>query len=334
MSENNKCKAVGWATLGVANAITLTKLGWILYSKRYIDHNAKLNVILKAEQHIFESRTAGKINFYVNPDGNQDPVLLIHGLHLYAGIYEMQPIFDAFSTLGPMYAIDLPGFGRSEKTDRPYRPSMYAAAILEFVKGQIGKPCHVVCMGNASEFAAMAAVNEPEWFKSVIMINPSGLQMPSSYSLASKNRLDKVRDALLSLLKIPLWSLPLYDLLASRTHIASYYHNLFRFQTPGELIDLAYTSTHQHGAHFAPIVFLSGKLNVADVRERFYEKLNVPVLAVYDNEPGKSFDMLPQMVHNHKNWQAFRSKNTKGMPHFENTGELFRQFDLFWKKNV
>jgi hypothetical protein len=75
-------------------------------------------------------------------------------------------------------------------------------------------------------------------------------------------------------------------------------------------------------------------LKVPGVRERFYEKLTVPTLAVYDNEPGRSFDMLPQMVRENENWQAFRSRNTKGMPHFEKPGELFRQFDLFWEKHA
>jgi len=43
--------------------------------------------------------------------------------------------------------------------------------------------------------------------------------------------------------------------------------------------------------------------------------------------------MLPQLVREKANWTALRSRNTKGMPHFERTGELFRQFDLFWKEH-
>jgi pimeloyl-ACP methyl ester carboxylesterase len=334
MNKDKKSNGVSWGALSLVTALTAAKLGWILYSKRYIDHNAKLNIILDAEQHTFDSHTAGKINFFVNPDGNRTPVLLVHGLHLYAGLHDMLPIFDSFRTVCPIYAIDLPGFGRSQKSDRPYRPSMYAAAISDFIKGQIGKPCHVVCLGNASEYVSMAAVNQPELFKSIIMINPSGLQMPSPTSLKGASRMEKLQDIFLSWLKVPLWSLPLYDIIASRPRIASYYHERFCYQTSGELIDLAYTSTHQAGAHFAPMVLLSGKLKVPGVRERFYEKLTVPTLAVYDNEPGRSFDMLPQMVRENENWQAFRSRNTKGMPHFEKPGELFRQFDLFWEKHA
>ena len=68
------------------------------------------------------------------------------------------------------------------------------------------------------------------------------------------------------------------------------------------------------------------------MREKYYEKLTLPVFVVYDNEEGISFDMLPQLLNEKTNWKTFHSRNTRGMPHFERSGELFRQFDLFWKK--
>ena len=104
MNKDKKSNGVSWGALSLVTALTAAKLGWILYSKRYIDHNAKLNIILDAEQHTFDSHTAGKINFFVNPDGNRTPVLLVHGLHLYAGLHDMLPIFDSFRTVCPIYA--------------------------------------------------------------------------------------------------------------------------------------------------------------------------------------------------------------------------------------
>lgn len=333
MSEEKPSTKAGWSAFSVLTALAAIKLGWILYSKRYIDHNAKLNIILDGEQHTFDSPKAGKIHYYVNPRGKGAPILLVHGLHLYAGLHDMLPIFDAFRMATPIYAIDLPGFGRSEKSDRPYRASLYEAAVLELMKEQIGQACHVVCLDNASEFVSMAAVNEPEWFKSIVMINPTGLRMPGASTLKGTDRWEKVKDLFLSWLKVPLWSLPIFDLFASRASVANFYRKRFVYDTPSDLIDLAYTSAHQQGAHFAPSVLLSGKLQVQEVRERYYEKLGVPVLAVYDNDPSKRFDMLPQLVRENRNWKAYRSRTTRGMPHFEKTGELFRVFDVFWKAN-
>lgn len=326
-------KSGGLTLMGVLTALGLAKAGWILYSKRYIDHHAKVNLILDAEHHTYHSPTAGAINYYVNGQGNQTPLLLIHGLHLYAGLHDVLPILEAFRTSRPIYAIDLPGFGGSEKTDRPYRPAMFQEAISDFIKNQIGQPCHVLTLGNASSFASMAAVTDPEWIRSLVMINPRGFEMPHTTTLKGQNYRDRLLDLFLSYLKIPLWSLPIYDLLASRAKITTFYQKRFSYSAPGDLIEVAYTSAHQAGVHFAPIVLLSGKFNVPDLREKYYEKLTHPVYVVYDNEPGVSFDMLPQLVHEKSNWGAFRSRNTRGMPHFERSGEIFRQFDMFWKKH-
>jgi len=331
--DKKASKSGGMTLMGVLLALGLAKTGWILYSKRYIDHHAKLNLILDAEHHTYQSPTAGAINFFVHGQGKQTPLLLIHGLHPFAGLHDVLPIFEAFRTSRPIYAIDLPGFGGSEKTDRPYRPAMFQEAISDFIKNQIGQPCHVLTLGNASMFASMAAVAEPEWIRTLVMINPKGFEMPHPTTLKAQDYRDRAMDLFLSYLKIPLWSLPIYDFLASRAKIASFYHKRFSYSAPGDLIELAYTSAHQTGAHFAPIVLLSGKLNVPEVREKYYEKLTQPVYVVYDNEPGANFDMLPQLVHEKANWLTFRSRNTKGLPHFERTGELFRQFDMFWKKH-
>lgn len=333
MCKEKSGEKAGWSLFGIATALAAVKVGWILYSKRYIDHNAKLKIILDAEQKTYASETAGKINYFTNSKRKGTPILLVHGLHLYAGLHDMLPVFEAFRNAAPVYAIDLPGFGRSEKGDRPYRVSMYEAAILDFIKNEIGEACHVLCLGNASEYVAMAAAQDERWFRSITMINPTGFHMPGTSTLQGIDRMERMRDLLLSWLKVPLWSLPVYDLFASRARITSFYHKRFAYSSPAELIDLAYTSSHQPGAHFAPIVLMSGKLNVDNVRERFYEKLTVPVLAVYDNDPVTSFDMLPQLVNEHKNWRAFRSRNTKGMPHFEKPGVLFRELDLFWERS-
>ncbi len=56
-------------------------------------------------------------------------------------------------------------------------------------------------------------------------------------------------------------------------------------------------------------------------------------LCSYDNETGAHFDMLPQLVREKPIVRPCAAGNPKGMPHFNRTGELFRQFDLFWKEH-
>ena len=76
-------KAAGWSLGSLAVLALALKAGWVVYSKRYIDHHAKVNLLLEAEHHTFESDTVGKINYYESKvESKQTPILLVHGVHL------------------------------------------------------------------------------------------------------------------------------------------------------------------------------------------------------------------------------------------------------------
>lgn len=327
-------QTAGWSLGSLAALALAFKAGWVIYSKKYIDHHAKVSLMLEAEHHTFESDTVGKIKYYESKvETKQTPILLVHGIHLYAGGHDMVPVFEAFSTYRKVYLIDLPGFGSSEKTDRPYRPGLYQAAISEFIRDQIGQPVHVVVMGQSAEFVALADEQDPDLIKSIVMIDPSGMQMPGTGHISERKWWEQFQNLALTYLKAPLWSLPFYDLLASRTAVLSYYRKRFTYTAPSDLVDLAYTSAHQPGAHFAPILYYCGKLSVQDVRIKYYEKITKPVLVVFDNDPVRKFDMLPMLLREKSNWKAVRSRDTRGMPHFENPGETFRSIETFWKQH-
>lgn len=326
-------KAAGWSLGSLAALALALKVGWIVYSKKYIDHHAKVNLTLEAEHHTFESETVGKIKYYESKvESKQTPILLVHGIHLFAGGHDMVPVFEAFSAYRKVYLLDLPGFGGSEKSDRPYRPWLFQAAISDFIRDGIGQPVHLVVMGQSAEYAAIAEEQDESLFKSIVMINPSGMQMPRTGHISESQWWEQFQSLALTFLKVPLWSLPFYDMLASRSCVLDYYRKRFTYTPPSDLLDLAYTSAHQAGAHFAPILHYCGKLAVPDVRLRFYEKITKPVLVVYDNDPLFKFDMLPVLVREHPNWQTVRSSRTRGMPHFENQGETFRNLETFWKQ--
>ena len=322
-----------WGLGGVAAFAALLKAGWIFYSRRYIDHHAKLKGVLCADQDTFVSDTAGKVNYFFVKNGQQRPILLIHNVHMTAGLHELAPIFEAFRTHRPVYAMDLPGFGASDRTDRPYRPSLFQSTIVEFIREKIGVSCDVITMGLSSEFVAMAARENPEWIHSIIMINPTGFNMPASSSNVQGQPSFAVKNLLYTILAVPLWSLPIFDLFSSRPAIVRYYQKRFEYALPPELADIAYNAAHQPGAHFAPMVYLSGKLSTPSVREKVYRPLNVPVLVLLDNESTLKFDMLPSLVRENPNWSTVKVRQSRGMPHFDRPGETFRVMDEFWKKH-
>ncbi|HNW95283.1 MAG TPA: alpha/beta fold hydrolase [Anaerolineaceae bacterium] len=333
MKEKRKKKR-GFLPRGISGLVTagvLTSAAWILYSRRYIDHHARVKGVLEAEQGSFEAPTAGKLHFTADTRSSGRPLVILHGIHAAAGSHDIAPIFNAFRSQRPVYALDLPGFGGSERSDRPYRPSMYQAALTEFIREQVGEPADVIAQGLSAEFAALAAQANPGLIRSLILLSPTGFEMPQVGSLSEKIGKANPADLLYTLLAVPLWSLPLFDILSSRPRLSLYYRQRFEADVPEELVSIAYASAHQPGAHFAPMVFASGRLSVRDVREKVYDTLTQAVLVVYDSEPGRSFAMLLPTARAHANWSVRRIRQSRGMPHFDRPGEFFHVLEDFLK---
>ncbi len=63
-----------------------------------------------------------------------------------------------------MFALDLPGCGFSGRSSREYTPRLFEDAILDLLTTQVGEPADVIALSLGAEFAARAAVTEPERF--------------------------------------------------------------------------------------------------------------------------------------------------------------------------
>ncbi len=67
------------------------------------------------------------------------------------------------------------------------------------------------------------------------------------------------------------------------------------------------------------------------MRRDVYEKLTVPTLALYDQDPYVSFETLPDLLQRRPNWQALRIAPTRGLPHFERLADTRAALERFWK---
>lgn len=335
MTKDKHKNRYGWAW-GLGSVITFALsagAAWILYSKHYIDHHARLRLVWDAEQGRFSSEQAGEINYYVYQRSEKRPLLILHDLHNAGGVHDISPMLEAFSSKRACYAMDLPGFGNSEKSDRPYRPSLYKEAIRSFISQKIGQTTDTLAFGLSCEFAAMLVSENPHLVNSLVMINPSGFQMPTATIVGEHENLETVRNWAYSMSRVPLWNLPLHDACASRVAIHRYYRQRFAYSNPGELVDLAYASAHQPGSNFAATALRSGQLSTPDIREKAYDDLQLPVLVLYDSVPGRSYDMLPQHIRSHNNWKALRLRQSCGMPQWEARAELNRLLEDFWDQH-
>jgi pimeloyl-ACP methyl ester carboxylesterase len=317
----------------IVGALLSAAGGWILYSRYGINHQVVLPDALTADRESSVSTRVGMVSYYVDrkaPEGTR-PLVLIHSVNAAASSYEVKPLFNAFRGSRPVFAIDLPGFGFSERSKRIYSSQLYQDTILEFLAGIVGGPADVVALSLCGEFAARAAQVRPDLFHSLSMISPTGLSGSTMNRRSNRPGNISLGNLVHPFLSFRLWALPLFDAISTRTSIEYFLQKSFVGHiTPG-FIEYAYASAHQSGAEYAPLYFLTGKLFTPHVCERVYEQLRIPVLALYDQDAYTSFDALPDLLLKNPNWQAIRLVPNKGLPQFERTADTVEVLEGFWQ---
>lgn len=296
-------------------------LGWAAYMRRYVRHNLPLTAALDGDLRWFDTN-AGRVAYYEsgNPSNKKNaPLVLVHSINAAASAYEMKPLFDHYAPGRRVYALDLPGYGFSDRADRAYSPELFAEVILDFIKHQLkGEAADVVALSLGCEFVALAASARPKFFRSLTLISPTGLGQTANRA--------RGRDDLLRLYRNPAWSQILYDTIASRPSIR-YFLQLSRItQVEDELVDYDYLTSHQPGAKFAPFYFLAGKLftrNMANI----YKSLSMPVLMAYANDWATTYDKLGALKKNANILLRDFSGGSKGLIQYDNLPGLTAAMD-------
>jgi pimeloyl-ACP methyl ester carboxylesterase len=258
------------------------------------------------------------------------PLVLLHSINAAGSSYEMRPLFAHYADHRPVFALDLPGFGFSERSPRVYSPELYQAAILDFLDTQVGEPADVVALSLSCEFAARAALAAPARFHSLTFISPTGFTAREEMRASQRAGTGQTGNMLYRLFAFPLWAQAFYDLIATRTSIHYFLAQSFEGEVDPGLEEYAYVTSHQPGARFAPLYFVSGKLFSRNVKVTVYDRLTLPVLVLYDRDPFVRFDRLPETLAQHTNWRGQRLIPTKGLPHFEQPEPTLQALDRFW----
>jgi len=298
-------------------------VAWLLYSRFRINHRVHLSAALPAERKTLISPSAGHLIYYRDNHAAGTPLVLLHSINAAASSYELRPLFQHYRAARPVYALDLPGFGFSERANVRYTPRLYTQAIADFLAAEVGQPADVIALSLTSEFAARAAVENPSLFRSLTMISPTGLSTKQEAMSGGHSLLRRM-------LLFPVWSQALFDLLATQESIHAFLERSFVGEVDKVLDSYAYETTHQPGARYAPFAFVSGCLFSPDIRTAVYDKLTIPVCVLYDEDPYVSFERLPDLLTSHPNWHAERLIPTRGLPHFEKLDETASDLDRFW----
>ncbi|MFK8041998.1 alpha/beta fold hydrolase [Congregibacter sp.] len=243
-------------------------------------------------------------------DGAGRPLLLLHSMNAAASAYEVKPFFDDMTLEVPLYAPDLPGFGRSERRDCVYSPEFYAGVVIDIVKAMDLGPVDVLALSTTSEFVARAALEAPELFHSLTLVSPTGFMRRRSSRSSAAERVHGV-------LRLPFLGAGLFRILRTKPSIRFFLDKAFAGGAPEAMVDYACASAAQPGASYAPFYFLSTQFFAPDAVGELYEPLQQPVLVLYDKDPNIGFDYLDKVALGRDNWRLHRIPNTLGLPHFE-----------------
>jgi len=297
---------------------------WLAYSALFVNHNMPLPDAIGAQRHRFPSASGGWVSWYGEEASEGRPLVLVHSVGITASAYEMRPLFERFRGERPVYAIDLPGFGFSERIDRVYFPELYAETLVEWIESYLpgsAQPVDLIASALSCEFVAIAASARPELFRSLAFVSPTGFE-------AAERR--AASEQALRLSSVPVWSQGYYDLLTTRAGIRHALKKRFVRGPDEALVHYSYQTAHQPGARFAPLQFLSGHLFTQRVRE-FYAALDQPLLVIANEDEDLSLELLPEFVAQRSNWRTENVADAKSMPHFENITDTLRVIGDFWQ---
>jgi pimeloyl-ACP methyl ester carboxylesterase len=288
-----------------------------------VPHQAALPEAVDARRRNLETARSGRISYYDDVSAAGKPLVLVHSVNAAPSAFEMRPLFEHFRHRRPVYAPDLPGFGFSERQDRPYSPELFADALTQLLTEVVRGPADLVAFSLGAEFAARTALRLADQVESLVLISPTGLGKRPLPTAETGRRVHKA-------LSLPVLSQGLYELLTTRVSIRYFLGQAFVGKTPPELIDYAYATSHQPGARHAPLYFLSMQLFTPNAYDELYARLELPVLALYDRDPNITFERLPELVSARRNWRAERIGPSLGLPHWEKTAETIAAMERFW----
>jgi len=263
--------------------------------------------------------------------GTGAPLLLIHSVNAVASAAEVRPLFDHYQANRCVYALDLPGYGLSDRRDQAYTVGVMTDAIVAAARWiqarHGGSALDAVAVSLSSEFLARAVVGNPGLFKSLTLISPTGFQ--GGQELREAAGQTRYKPALDKFLRGPGWGGFLFRQLTRPAVIRYFLERTWG----GKQIDeplWAYNclTARQPNAECAPLAFLSGILFSTDIHT-VYGRLTLPVLVVHGTRGDFTDYKNLNIVSSQPNWQV-QVLQTGAMPYFEEPQAYFARQDAFW----
>jgi pimeloyl-ACP methyl ester carboxylesterase len=263
---------------------------------------------------------AGRLNIYESGSGR--PLLLIHSINAAGSAAEMRPLHAHYAPNRRVFCLELPGFGMSERSDRPYMPRLMTDAVLaagaEIRTRTGGEPIDALALSLSCEFRSLA------------LVSPTGFSGRRDLRRQPETTLGK--PWLYRLLRgpdsKPGWRLRVYGWLTRPAVIRYFLRRTWGSRAIDEgLWRYDIETAGQPGAEFAPLYFLSGHLFSADLHT-LYERLTHPIFMSHGVRGDFTNYRLEGMIANRANCRL-RVYQTGALPYFEVPDLFCSDYDSF-----
>jgi pimeloyl-ACP methyl ester carboxylesterase len=260
------------------------------------------------------------------------PLLLVHSINASASAAEMRPLFESYGARRPTLAVDLPGFGTSQRGPLAYSPKMMVESVLRAAHylRDIGftQPIDAMGLSLSCEFVAMAALEQPTWFRSVALVSPTGLESGrDEYYEPGKT---KEHALLRRFLASPLGE-PLYRLLTTPASMRWFLERSWGSPViDEELLEYEHLTARHPGARYAPAAFIAGALFTQGIATQ-YAKL-APAVWLAHGVRGEFTDFGGLLrIGPPKNW-SWETFGTGAMPQLEAPRLFMSRYDSFLER--
>ncbi|HLH62043.1 MAG TPA: alpha/beta fold hydrolase [Ktedonobacteraceae bacterium] len=262
-------------TAGLVVGGTLGALS--VFNKITESQAGELDTVLKGEERRYPWKY-GDVFYQVRGNREAKPLLLIHGFGPGASSFEWRKNVDALSEQYRVYALDLLGFGLSDRPSIDYSAETFTDLIGDFLREVIARPTVVVAHGLTCAYVVANAYRRPQLFERLVLVSPPTTILEESLP-------ELLPGMLKYALRTPVIGQSLYNILTSRRAIEGYFDRQ-GYHNPGlitdELVEYIYSSAHQSNSRFPAASLLSGNLHM-DVYEPL-ARLQMPVMAIWGRE--------------------------------------------------
>ncbi len=272
---------------------------------------------------------------YYTVQGSGQPLVLIHGFGASIGHWRKNiPVLAAAGY--QVHALDLLGFGASDKPAIAYSLELWAELLQDYCHAHIGQPAVFIGNSIGGLLALMMMAQAPEMTQAGVVLNCAGGLNHRSDELAPPLRL--VMGTFTRLVSSPLFGPFIFNQVRQKFRIRGSLRQVYRDQAAitDELVDMLHGPACDPGAQkvFAAIVTAPPGPRPQDLLPQIYQ----PLLVLWGEDdpwtPIQGAEIYRSLSQNPQSPVTFQSiPDTGHCPHDERP-EVVNQAILAWLQNV